>query len=76
MSMRDDRPDPEHTRLQVADVLEHADGPRKGRQVVITMCLYDRYAVRSVTTGRLSYVRVSVLRSKRYKRVAERSARP
>jgi hypothetical protein len=55
--------------LQVGDILEHTDGPRKGRQVIIAMCLYDKYAVRSLATGRLSYVRTQVLRSKHYKLV-------
>lgn len=55
------------TTFRVGDVLEHTTGPRKGRQVRIAMCLYDRYAVRAVVSGRLSYVRTPVLTSKHYK---------
>lgn len=36
----------------------------------VVLCLYDKYALRSMTTNRLSYVRTSVLRSKHYKLVS------
>ena len=62
--------------VQVGQVWEHATGPRKGRRVGIAICLSDKMAMRAVDSGRLSYVRTSVLRSKAYRLVGEVPAHP
>ncbi len=62
--------------VHVGQVWEHATGPRTGRRVTIAGCLYDKVAMRAVDSGRLSYVRTRVLRSKAYRLVGDAQSHP